>query len=236
MDLSLPPLLPGPDEVIRCAEHGRSIGLDPGGTSIRADRVVLVGVPLPWPKPAFDHPRLNGLRAELALSVVPTRLLATVPLAETSTGAGIEVTVYDRVGPSARQRRFLVADDAELVALSWMLAGSDPDDPDDDFEHSMGIGGLIDDVFPARRAVLICTQGSHDVCCGSEGARLAAELEEIGGFDVHRVSHTGGHRFAPTALTLPDGRMWAGLDVDRVRQILAGEGDVVALAAHCRGW
>ena len=37
---------------------------------------------------------------------------------------------------------------------------------------------------------------------------------------VYRVSHTGGHRFAPTAMTLPDGRMWAGIEAGEVATIL----------------
>ena len=36
------------------------------------------------------------------------------------------------------------------------------------------------------------------------------------GVPVFRASHTGGHRFAPTALLLPEGTMWAYLDVDRL--------------------
>jgi hypothetical protein len=241
MERSLSPLLPGPDEAVRCAQHARSIGVDPGGTAIRADRIVLVGVPAPWPKPALDHARLSGLRAELASSLVPTRLLATAPSDDApdgaGTGAGIEVTVFDRVGPSARQRRFLVEGEADLVALGRALARSRPEaSPGTSPGDTTSARGPVDDLLPAPRAILICTQGSHDVCCGSEGARLAADLDAVDDLDVYRVSHTGGHRFAPTAMTLPDGRMWAGLDPDRVAHILAATGDVVELAALCRGW
>ncbi len=101
---------------------------------------------------------------------------------------------------------------------------------------------------PARPAVLVCTQGSHDVCCGAEGTRLAGELEAridataaaAGGAHhltgLYRVSHTGGHRFAPTAMTLPDGRMWAGLTMARVDSILTRAGRAADLAPTCRGW
>ena len=53
---------------------------------------------------------------------------------------------------------------------------------------------------------------------------------------VFRVSHTGGHRFAPTAMTLPDGRMWAYLGADTVADVVTASGDAADLAQYCRGW
>ena len=50
-----------------------------------------------------------------------------------------------------------------------------------------------------------------------------------------RCSHTGGHRFAPTAITLPDGRAWAYVDADLVEGVLSRTEDVAALAPHDRG-
>jgi len=61
--------------------------------------------------------------------------------------------------------------------------------------------------------VLICAHGARDRCCGGPGTRLAVETRAaLAEVRVRRTSHLGGHRFAPTALTLPDGRMWAYLD------------------------
>jgi hypothetical protein len=232
MSRSLSPLLPAPDEAPRCAEHARSIGADPGGSAIRADLVVLVAVPLPWPKPALDHPTLTGIGHELVASPVPVRLLAAVP--RPGAVGHFEVTAYRRRGGSAVEQRFDVPDTDALAELGRHLAaGTTPD------------RYLIDEATPARPAVLICTQGSHDVCCGSEGVRLARALESdlasgdgpgSGPVTVHRVSHTGGHRFAPTAMTLPDGRMWGGLDTDLVQRILTRDGDAAELVPRCRGW
>ena len=52
--------------------------------------------------------------------------------------------------------------------------------------------------------VLVCTHGTRDTCCGSLGTRLWRDLD-AGGATVRRTSHTGGHRFAPTAVTF---RWW----------------------------
>ena len=52
---------------------------------------------------------------------------------------------------------------------------------------------------------------------------------------VWRCSHTGGHRFAPTAITVADGRAWAYADADLVVGILDRSTDVAALTGHDRG-
>lgn len=241
MGTSLDHLLPAADEVLRCAEHARRIEVDPGGTALRADRIVLVAAPLPWPKPALDHPAVQPVAEALRGTAVPTRVLAFVPDGPGAPAAddGATIVVYEREGPSAVEWRYRTAGPAESAALARALAGADPGAalPPPMAEHR-----------PARPAVLVCTQGSHDVCCGSEGTRLAGELQArndataaaAGGADrvtrLYRVSHTGGHRFAPTAMTLPDGRMWAGLTAARVESILSRTGAVAELAPICRGW
>jgi hypothetical protein len=232
-------LLPEPDQAVRCTEHRRTLSIDPGGTAIRADRVVLVKAPLPWPKPAADHPRLQVIAPILKGSVLPTRTLAYVP------GGGSGGMVPDGLGPldapiitfdrvqgaagaeTVIERRYLTETDAQLEQLAVALAANDQDTINATAGH---VETLVTPV------ALVCTQGSHDVCCGSEGARFAAEAEAVGDLVVYRVSHTGGHRFAPTAMTLPDGRMWADLDLPLLQQILSRTGEVSDVVDYCRGW
>lgn len=228
MPTSLEQLLPAPEDAPRCVDYARSIAVDPGGSAIRADRVVLVAVPLPWPKPALDHPLLIDLRPLFTASQTPTRLLAAVPPGEPD--GTTDVTVYDRDGGSAIERRYQVDSPEALLQLGTALSVSALDACD---------RWLVSRSAPAAAALLICTQGSHDVCCGSEGVRLATEVAGELDVEVFRVSHTGGHRFAPTAMTLPDGRMWSDLDLDALRRILAEAGsatDLVDLVERGRGW
>ena len=225
MPTSLDHLLPAADESLRCAEHARSIGIDPGGTAIRADRLVLVSTPLPWPKPALAHPLLEPLGPILAASPTPTRLLAFAP--DGDDPSPIEVVVFDRVGASVTERHFLLDNAARLIELAQAIAAS---------AHDWTNGYASGEWAPAAASILICTQGSHDVCCGSDGARFAADVEASLDVNLYRVSHTGGHRFAPTAMTLPDGRMWADLDLTATRAILARAGSAADLADRCRGW
>ncbi|MGI9594555.1 MAG: sucrase ferredoxin [Acidimicrobiales bacterium] len=245
---SLEHLLPAPDQSVRCVDHSRGLAVDPGGTAIRADRVILVETPLPWPKPVFGHPVLQEINAILQGSIRPIRTLAYVPpspgpppSAVGPEGAAADsfvptVITLDRPtgsgdgrGPidAVIERRFNPSTTDELLDLGRALATDETQAIDAMAQSIEAVTGPI---------LLVCTQGSHDVCCGSEGARFAAEAEALDGLTVYRVSHTGGHRFAPTAMTLPDGRMWSDLDLDLLRQILARTGQPADVADRCRGW
>ncbi len=236
---SLDHLLPAAEEAIRCADHARRLAIDPGGTAIRADRLVVVETGLPWPKPVFDHPTLREIDPLLKTAPRVTRLLACQPDTDPATaGPATMVWVFDRLDTATRERRFAVSSPDELQELTGCLVAEVPGD-----QLTSGAVQPIVDREMTEPAVLVCTQGSHDICCGSDGARLAVALEAMTPtgprqrpMRVFRVSHTGGHRFAPTAMTLPDGRMWAYLGLDMVTEILSGSADAGRLAPYCRGW
>ena len=64
---------------------------------------------------------------------------------------------------------------------------------------------------------------------------LADPAVRDAGYAVGRTSHTGGHRFAPTAIVLPQGTMWAHLDRGTVARILRRTGPVADVLALYRG-
>ena len=88
---------------------------------------------------------------------------------------------------------------------------------------------------PAR-CVLICTHGARDRCCGSMGTALFQRFAELEP-DVRlwRTSHTSGHRFAPTALVLPEGTAWAYLEPETLAGIVHRDVPVELARAHYRG-
>lgn len=243
--------MPAGDDALRCAAHATAIGTDPGGTSISADAVALVETPLPWPKPVFANGLLGGFRPMMDLHVGPTRVLAVVPPDERGQHSSSGVALHWRVGASTRSAYFEADGTDGLRGLFAHLAHRSPGDPVPPRAGFASVGYAENE-----RAVLICTQGSHDVCCGSEGTRLAADFEAVlrayraadadepyagaptagGRVTVYRVSHTGGHRFAPTAMTLPDGRMWASIEAGEIATILDRTADATAMAPRCRGW
>lgn len=220
MDLSL---LPDPDEAPMCAGHARQIGIDPVGSAIRADLLIAVEVALPWPKPVFADPVLDGVVDAVAACAVPARVLAAVP----ASADRRSVVVHRRAVAGLSRSAWHRDDETGAVeVVKSLLRGDLVGEPD---EHA-------DDAHDVTPELWLCTQGSHDRCCGSEGTRLAQALTGRNDLVVRRVSHTGGHRFAPTALCFPDGRMWAHLDVDSVDAIVSRTGDAGVLAGQCRGW
>ena len=244
-------LLPAADESPRCSAHSAAIGTDPGGTAICADAVALVATPLPWPKPVFASDLLEGLTPVMELHAGLTRVLAVVPLQERGGHEMVPVALHWRAGAGTQSAYFDAEGPDGLRQLFAHLEDHSPPGP-------VPKGAAFAPVGYAQneRAVLICTQGSHDVCCGSEGTRLAADVDAVlrahraadgdkprtgaptagAPVGVYRVSHTGGHRFAPTAMTLPDGRMWASIEAGEITAILDQTADAAAMAPLCRGW
>lgn len=96
------------------------------------------------------------------------------------------------------------------------------------------------------RDLLICSHGRRDRCCGSFGTALVSALTagdragggragRAAGVRVWRTSHTGGHRFAPTAILLPEGTSWGLLDGEAVGAILERREPAAAWLKHYRG-
>lgn len=201
---------------LRCSRVARANDYLPGGTAAAAAAVVLVETPLPWPHDIGSHPLLEPLTA--VVRPHGGRLQAVVPVdAEPGT---TRVVVYRRpAGPLVAYER------VERVVATGQLADE--------------VGALLAEPAAGEPGadVLVCTHGSRDVCCGADGMRLYTELVAAGlpGVRIWRTSHTGGHRFAPTAVTFPDGRAWAWLDAALLRGIVERSAPAVEAAAHDRG-
>jgi hypothetical protein len=88
---------------------------------------------------------------------------------------------------------------------------------------------------------LVCTHGKRDRCCGSLGTSLHTALQPDDHFRpdqpvrIRRTSHTGGHRFAPTAFLFPEGTSWGYLDQSSVRQIVGRRGTFDSVSGLYRG-
>lgn len=64
-----------------------------------------------------------------------------------------------------------------------------------------------------RSHLLVCANGRRDLCCAVKGRPVAAGAAAALPGRVWEVTHTSGHRFAPTALLLPAGTLHGRLDV-----------------------
>jgi hypothetical protein len=210
------------EQHLRCAAWARDVGLSAAGTAPRADVFVLVEHPLPWPSEVGSDPLLREL----------------------------EKVAADQAGPGRSVRLQAVAVDGEQM-LRKVVVLQAAVSPFTGYGRAEGLGslealpGLVAGLVSAKPTpqasrqvtdVLVCTHGSRDTCCGSMGTRLWKELEEtLLGVKVWRTSHTGGHRFAPTAITFPDGNYWAHLDGAVVRGIVGRTLDPAIAAQHLRG-
>ncbi|HLN18496.1 MAG TPA: sucrase ferredoxin [Acidimicrobiales bacterium] len=212
---------------LRCAAWAREQGLDPIGSAGTYTGYLLVEWPNPWPRDLAEVSELAALRGELE----GTGLRLQGLLAD-ATGPEARVALYRKPeGPGfagfARAERFVTARDgaavAEAAAALLALAPDELDPPG---------------TFPTE--LLVCTHGRRDRCCGSLGTTLALELLARpdllpGSVRLWRTSHTGGHRFAPTAIVLPEGTVWGFLDALLLARVLGREGDVGDCLPHYRG-
>ena len=105
----------------------------------------------------------------------------------------------------------LVSDPRELLALDWAALAEG---------HRELVGDSLPDAQIAEPALLVCTNGRRDVCCAVRGRPIAAAAHRDCPTRVWEVSHTGGHRFAPTAVLLPWGQNYARIDEESTRWLL----------------
>lgn len=205
-------------EDLRCSVWTRGLDPDPVGSAPRFDRLVLVEMPLPWPHDVSEMPALASVPSSST-----TRVMAVVP--DVDRGGEVLVTVYRRrPGRGGYEGWDAAVAVASLPDFLTEYAGSDDPVPPAD-------------ATPAPAEFLVCSHGTRDRCCGSFGTRLYGEVTAWPRPElrVRRCSHTGGHRFAPTGMSLPDGRLWAYLDVAVFETIVARSGPTGAVVRHYRG-
>jgi len=133
----------------------------------------------------------------------------------------------DEHAPHEAARRVLVA--STHPRGSWLLEGA--------VEEPGAVLGLdwaalragdqqavrrsLPSLLPAPRPhLLVCTNGRRDVCCAVKGRPVALGAAAAHPGRVWEVTHTSGHRFAPTAVLLPAGTLHGHLDVARAGALL----------------
>lgn len=211
-----------PEPDLHCSVQTRQIGEQPAGSATAADHFLLVELPLPWPSKIETHPMVAALPAPPAgekLRVLAIRRdgddqLTTHQVISYRHTPGTPFTGFEG-------RQTSVSSEDLADALAAIVSGST--------QHLQPIVDVTD--------VLLCTHGSRDRCCGQFGTLLFAEmtLEDRPNTRFWRTSHTGGHRFAPTGITFPDGLTWSFLDAPVLGSILDRTIEPSALVPHFRG-
>ena len=184
---------------------------------------------LPWPRDVADLPPLTPVAQRVqGLNI---RLQALVPPdpAVRPPDHRVILHVHRGGGPFSSYRRFeTTAGESLTGALERVLEAADHEPSGAD---GGAAGGAVD--------LLVCAHGRRDVCCGSQGTdlalRLAATEGPRPGPNLWRTSHTGGHRFAPTFIVLPQGTAWAFADPLLVRRVVERSVPFAEVADRYRG-
>jgi hypothetical protein len=253
------PVPPAASEPLACSDWARSQHLDPVGSAGFYEGFLLVEQPLPWPFDVASLPELVDVATVAASARL--RLQAVVPVGGQNTGTlsptGPGRTAGPAVAPSAEDeesRRLICYRSArpgwagplvrsERVVEAGALAETAAElvDGGSLAVEGAGTGAGHGDGQAQMADVLVCTHGRRDSCCGARGMDLVNELRRdprfgsAAGVRLWRTSHTGGHRFAPTAVLLPSATMWAWAGPELLRAAAFAEGDVEPWLDHYRG-
>jgi hypothetical protein len=122
----------------------------------------------------------------------------------------------------------LVADPAELLGLDWAALRAGDEAAVRRSLPALGHG--------RRPHLLVCTNAKRDVCCAVKGRPVALGAAAAHPHQVWEVTHTSGHRFAPTAVVLPAGTLHGRLDVAAATELLraAERGETVVEGSRGR--
>jgi hypothetical protein len=206
---------------MRCADWATSEGVELTGTAPTASGVLLLEWPTPWPRDATAIIELAPVVTAAELARVRVQLVRQAEIGEERT-----VALYRRApgGPIEPFHHLEATVPAGAVVPTALDLLNEP------IAAGLTTSGVVD--------VLVCAHGARDACCGSRGTRVAEETRLILGretFRVWRTSHLGGHRFAPTALVLPEGTVWGRLDAEALASIARRDLPPTTAAVHLRG-
>lgn len=222
-----------------CSVVSKNNGEDPIGSATPFGRCLAVEVAPPW---ATDVTRSSRFPTELLEALENAREHGLDKFVALHPDPGYSREGHVRVmhlsggeGPfAAYEKEEFVVPYGELVGLVRALfgGGSDP-------SHLERY--RLDDGLRVRD-LLVCTHGRRDAACGKLGYGIYETLRrryaDASGerIRVWRVSHLGGHRFAPTLLDLPEGRLWGHLEPWALENLVLRRGPVSELRPFYRGW
>ncbi|MEO1619936.1 MAG: sucrase ferredoxin [Cyanobacteria bacterium J06632_3] len=233
-----------------CAIANRQTGEDLIGTAGHYQAYVLIECPRPWAAKVFNSKTIptalrdyvKALKAERSI-----QFLAVDRGKKNAASDSVTVMVYERQLPSDGASPNVDSPDKRTTGFESVRNYRG-------YEFQLDSLAQVVDCLEAHwrgdrigqpikyQDILICTHGMRDKCCARFGQPLfreAAHSAEQGKLPITRiwkVSHIGGHRFAPTAISLPDGRYYGRLTIEALESIVNRSGSVDQLNAVYRGW
>lgn len=218
-------------------------GLDPAGYAHDFGDAIIAEIPLPWKKSIYQE--AGALPQEIIDLMAlwlqryhegqgyPHRPLMVAPDHQYSREGYRRVMFYTRQSSAIASfdKIEYSVPEMELGALIWALYEARDELPKFEIYRTPEAD--------STRDLLVCTHGTVDAACAKFGYPLYKYLRQQHTSDdvrVWRVSHFGGHVFAPTMMDMPIGHYWAYVEQEQAAQIVQRVGDVSALRGHYRGW
>ncbi|NJR65937.1 MAG: sucrase ferredoxin [Leptolyngbyaceae cyanobacterium CRU_2_3] len=215
-----------------CAEASRQAGEAMIGSASPYETYVLIECPTPWTPAAFDSPQIPASLKALIAEKQPERSLRF-----------LLITRHPHAHPHSPLTKVLIyQQEKQEFSSGYRKCEFDVADLDQAASviRSYLSGKIVSSTTNPSQDVLICTHGSHDKCCAKYGLlfyrqaiAIAAPLENL---RIWQSSHFGGHRFAPTAISFPDGRYYGNLNAGDFQAIATRTGNIQDLSAIYRGW
>ncbi|MBW4507343.1 MAG: sucrase ferredoxin [Scytonematopsis contorta HA4267-MV1] len=217
-----------------CSDHSRKAGEDLIGTATGCQTYILLECPQPWMSEAFNSKwvpeNFRVMIQEVKRAKIPIKFLL-ICNNESHKKDQTTLLIYHRkdgLWNGYSKQEFLLPNiqQAAGVVKKWLWNQTS------DCEVTTSV----------TRDIVVCAHGSHDQCCARYGNpfyfHANETINELGLENVRmwKSTHIGGHRFAPTAIDLPEGRYYGALEQDSFKSVLTRTGDVKCLEKIYRGW
>ncbi|MBD2441386.1 sucrase ferredoxin [Nostoc sp. FACHB-110] len=217
-----------------CSDYAREVGEDLIGSATNYETYILVECPPPWTTDAFNSrwvpKNLHLLVEEIHNAKLPIRFLLIANDVSHKTDQTTLLIYQKKPGLNNGYQKYEFQlpniENVAGVVKKWL------------YNQTSDYQVYTD----ATRDILVCTHGSHDKCCARYGnpfyfhATNTISNLNLDNVRLWKSSHFGGHRFAPTAIDLPEARYYGALDQDSLTSILTRTGDIKCLAKVYRGW
>lgn len=221
-----------------CSVISNSNGEDPIGSMGNYDSWLIIEAKPPWPCEIWQQPNPMPLEVvklvnELHQQGHKFRQLAIAPDAEYSHPD------YTRVIYYRRPTRLFTQYEKYEYLVPYGKVG----------ELAIACFQSLDALAPFAsyrqntshiRELLVCTHGNVDIACSRFGYPIYRQLRDRYAqsetLRVWRVSHFGGHQFAPTLIDLPTGHSWGHLTTEILSLLIHRHDSVEQLLPFYRGW
>ncbi len=186
-------------DLSRCSAASRHRADPQAGSAPVASRWLLIEHPGPWAKKPMQTPPLLGP--------------VGAAIEETCASFGGKVLLVRRPGrrePGDDSTAWYAVD---TIRRTWIRGFWRRSEDLLAAAHALGPPLSMSDE-DADQMVLVCTHGVRDACCAVRGRPIVATLAKALPDQVWECTHLGGHRYAGTLLSLPDGACLGRLDPD----------------------